>query len=236
MWITNFAVADGEPGDAFLVYARTGEPGPRGLSLFLVEKGTPGFSIGQKIGAKLGVRASPTGELVFDRCTVDAANRIGAEGAAVVPLMRTFEIERVALAAMSLGIARRAIEIMNAYATERRAFGEPLRGFGQIQRHLGESYAEYMAGRAYVYQTALGLDFDTPRHPLDADGVKLYCSTMAKRVADRAIQVLGANGYVGEYVVERLWRDARLLEIGGGTLEAHQRNITRNLLRHDRIL
>lgn len=235
MWITNGGVGQGEAGDAFLVYARTGGLGPRGLSLFLVEKGAKGFSLGQKIGAKLGVRSSVSAELVFDNCEIEVANRIGEEGSAVMHLMRTLEIERVTMAAMSLGIARRSLEIMNRYATERHAFGQPIRSFGQIQRHLGESYAEYMAGRAYVYQTALKMDLDSPGQALDADGVKLYCSTMAKNVADRAIQVLGANGYVGEYVVERLWRDAKLMEIGGGTIEAHQKNITRNLLHVERI-
>jgi isovaleryl-CoA dehydrogenase len=235
MWITNGAVSETEPGDIFLVYARTSEHGPRGISLFLVEKGSPGFSLGQKIRSKLGVRASTSAELVFKDCEVPVENRIGSEGSAVVQMMRTLEIERLTMAAISLGIARRSLEIMNRYATERSAFGQPIRNFGQIQRHLGESYAELMAGRSYVYHTAYRMDQGARGLELDADGVKLYCSTMAKHVADRAIQVLWANGYVGEYVVERLWRDAKLLEIGGGTVEAHQKNITRNLLRVSRI-
>ena len=147
-------------------------------------------------------------------------------------MMRNLEIERLALAAMSVGIARRCVEIMNTYAGERQSFGQPLRNFGQIQRHIAESYAEYMAGRAYVYSTAAALDLASAGNRMDSDGVKLYCSTMAKNVADRAIQVLGGYGYVGEYDVERLWHDAKLLEIGGGTNEAHQKNITRDLARH----
>ena len=150
-------------------------------------------------------------------------------------MMKNLEIERLTLAAMSLGIARRCIEIMNTYAQEREAFGKPINSFGQIQRHIGESYAEYMAGRAYVYNTAYQLDLDSSGNRLDSDGVKLYCSTMAKNVADRAIQTLGGYGYVGEYTVERLWRDAKLLEIGGGTNEAHQKNMTRDLTQLDRI-
>jgi len=236
MWITNGLTSDTEMGDTFLIYARTSEQGPRGISTFLVDKTAPGFFLGQKIRSKLGVRASTTAELVFSDCEVPVANRVGSEGSAVMQMMRTLEIERVTMAAMSLGIARRAFEIMNNYATERSAFGQPIRTFGQIQRYIGESYAELMAGRAYVYQTAYRMGHDGARLELDADAVKLYCSTMAKNVADRAIQVLGANGYVGEYVVERLWRDAKLLEIGGGTIEAHQKNITRNLLRVKRIL
>lgn len=131
--------------------------------------------------------------------------------------------------------AEREVEPQAAEHDRREAFNRPLLGALGDLGLLGIAVPERFGG-AGMDASAVGLDFDTPRHPLDADGVKLYCSTIAKRVADRAIQVLGANGYVGEYVVERLWRDARLLEIGGGTLEAHQRNITRNLLRHDRIL
>ena len=182
------------------------------------------------------MRASTTAELVFEGCEVPAANLVGEPGGAVRSMMRNLAIERVTLAAMSLGIARRSIEIMNRYAAERRAFGEPINRFGQIQRHIAESYAEYMAGRSYVYQVAAGLSLDAYGNRLDSDGVKLFCSTMAKNVADRAIQVLGGYGYVGEYVVERLWRDAKLLEIGGGTIEAHQKNITRELSRQERIL
>ncbi len=231
MWITNGALSEAELGDVFLVYARTSEKGTRALSLFLVEKGFAGFKLGQKLKDKLGMRASTTAELVFDNCEVPAANRVGNEGDAVLHMMRNLEIERLTLAAMSLGIARRSIEIMNRYATERHAFGQPIREFGQIQNHIATSYASWMAGRSYVYQTAAHLNLESGGHRIDSDGVKLFCSTMGKEVADRAIQVLGGYGYVGEYQVERLWRDAKLLEIGGGTIEAHQKNIARDLAR-----
>jgi isovaleryl-CoA dehydrogenase len=231
MWITNGAVSDTELGDVFLVYANTGGKGTRSLSLFLVEKGTSGFRLGQKIRDKLGMRGSTTAELVFDDCTVPAENLIGAEGDAVGHMMRNLEIERLTLAAISLGIARRSLEIMNRYAAERKAFGRPINEFGQIQRHLAEAYAGFMAGRSYAYQVAAGLDLGRSGNRIDSDGVKLFCSTMAKQVADSAIQVLGGYGYVGEYEVERLWRDAKLMEIGGGTLEAHQKNIARDLAR-----
>jgi len=234
MWITNGAVADGELGDIFLVYARTGE-GRNDVSLLLVEKGMPGFKLGQVIEDKLGMRASKTAELIFEDVRLPAANLLGNEGGAVLCMMRNLELERLTLAAMSLGIARRSIEVMNRYAQERTSFGQPLNRFGQIQRHIAESYAEYMAGRSYVYACAGQLSLDSAGNRLDSDGVKLFCSTMAKNVADRAIQVLGGYGYVGEYVVERLWRDAKLLEIGGGTLEAHQKNMTRDLTRLERL-
>jgi isovaleryl-CoA dehydrogenase len=231
MWITNGTLDEGKTlCDCVLLYARTGGSDKRpALSTFLVEKGRPGFSVGQKIRDKTGMRASNTAELVFEDCRVPASARVGEEGDSLVHMMRNLELERLTLAAMSLGIARRSLEVMSGYAQERRAFGEPLSAFGQIQRHIGESYAEFMACRAYVYDTARRLDLTKAGGRLDSDGVKLVASTMGKNVADRAMQVLGGYGYVGEYVVERLWRDAKLLEIGGGTNEAHQKNITRDL-------
>ena len=235
MWITNGAIGDGELGDVFLVYAKDQERSGRDLSLFLVEKGTPGLSLGQKIHNKLGMRASTTAELVFEGCRVPGKNLVGEQGGAIKSMMRNLALERVTLAAMSLGIARRSIEIMNQYAKDRKSFGKPLNRFGQIQRHIAESYAEYMAGRSYVYQVANALSLKDYGNRLDSDGVKLYCATMAKNVADRAIQVLGGYGYVGEYHVERLWRDAKLLEIGGGTIEAHQKNMTRDLSGLERL-
>jgi isovaleryl-CoA dehydrogenase len=118
---------------------------------------------------------------------------------------------------------------MNRYAREREAFGKPLTAFGQVQRYIAESYAEYRAARAYVYETARKMNINEAGQRMDSDGVKLVATQMGKKVADNAIQVLGGYGYVGEYVVERLWRDAKLLEIGGGTIEAHQKNITNDL-------
>ena len=125
---------------------------------------------------------------------------------------------------------------MNQYASEREAFGKQIREFGQIQRHIGESWAEYRAMRAYLYDTARRLDLSSGGQRLDSDGVKLFATTAAKTIADRAIQVLGGYGYVGEYVVERLWRDAKLLEIGGGTLESHHKNITRDLAKDPDVI
>ena len=112
----------------------------------------------------------------------------------------------------------------------------PIREHGQIQRHIAESYAEFKAARCYVYDTARRLDLDRHGNRVDADGAKLFAARVAKEIADRAIQVLGGYGYMGEYVVERLWRDAKLLEIGGGTLEAHQKNITKDLAREPELI
>jgi len=235
MWITNGAISDDEQGDVFLVYARTGEKSSD-LSLFIVERGTQGFSVGQRIKDKCGMRASGTAELVFDEVRVPAANLVGIKDSAVKCMMRNLEIERVGLAAMSTGIARRCIEVMNRYSRERHAFGSPLSSFGQIQSHIATSYAEWAAARAYVYNTANELDLNaTGSNRLDSDGVKLVASVMGTTVANRAMQCLGGYGYVGEYQVERLWRDAKLIEIGGGTLEAHQKNITREMSKMDSL-
>jgi isovaleryl-CoA dehydrogenase len=229
MWITNGAVETGELGDLFLVYAKHEDRESRDVSLFIVEKEMEGFELGQKLEDKLGMRASTTAELTFDDCRVPDANVVGEPGGATKSMMRNLSIERLVLAAMSLGLARRSVEIMNDYASDRTSFDQPIREHGQIQRYISESYADYMAGRSYVYQVADQMTLDEFGHRLEADGTKLFCSTMGKEVADRAIQVLGGYGYVGEYDVERLWRDAKLLEIGGGTIEAHQKNMTREL-------
>jgi isovaleryl-CoA dehydrogenase len=232
MWITNGCIDDkGTPADVVWVYAKTGTNGNgrAEISTFLVEKGMPGYSVGQKIMDKTGMRASNTAELVFEDCIVPAENLVGNIGDSMIHMMRNLELERLALAAMALGISRRSLEEMNRYATEREAFGKRIRDFGQMQRYIGESWAKYRAMRAYIYDTASNMGLGDSGQRLDSDGVKLFATTAAKEIADNAMQVMGGYGYVAEYVVERLWRDAKLLEIGGGTLESHQKNITRDL-------
>ncbi|MEK6553792.1 MAG: acyl-CoA dehydrogenase family protein [Bdellovibrionota bacterium] len=238
MWITNGTIDENSTAaDVVLLYARSGEKNGRvQLSTFLVEKGMEGYSVGQKIKDKNGMRASNTAELVFSDCQVPASALVGAEGDSMHHMMRNLELERLTLAAMSVGIAKRSMQIMVKYAKDREAFGKPLSAFGQIQKYIGDSYAEYVAARTYVYDTARRQSLTQGGQRLDSDGAKLFAATVGKNVADRAIQVLGGYGYVGEYVVERLWRDAKLLEIGGGTLEAHQKNITNDLGRNPEIL
>ncbi|MCB0367301.1 MAG: acyl-CoA dehydrogenase family protein [Bdellovibrionaceae bacterium] len=237
MWITNGTIdEENTPADLVLLYAITGEKNGRPLvSTFLVDPTHPGYEVGQKIKDKTGMRGSNTAELVFQDCKVPLSALVGEEGDSMIHMMKNLEIERLTLAAMSLGIARRSLQVMNKYAQEREAFGKPLSFFGQIQTHIGNSYADYMAAKTYVYNTARMMDINSHGQRLDSDGVKLVATTMGKNVADRAIQVLGGYGYVGEYIVERLWRDAKLLEIGGGTLEAHQKNITRDLIKNAEI-
>ncbi len=235
MWITNGCLDEtGTPADVVWVYAKTGtdDRGRVEMSTFIVEAGMEGYSVGQKIYDKTGMRASNTAELVFDNCIVPAANLVGNTGESLIHMMCNLEVERLTLAAMSLGISRRCLEEMNRYATDRTAFNSQIRDFGQIQRYIGDSWAKYRAMRSYVYDTASSMKLGKAGHRLDSDGVKLFAATAAKEIADAAIQVMGGYGYVGEYHVERLWRDSKLIEIGGGTIESHQKNITRDLFKN----
>jgi isovaleryl-CoA dehydrogenase len=227
-FITNGGIDERTLGDAFVVYAAAQ---PRQLTAFLVEKGMPGFRLGQKWRDKLGMRASFTAELVFDGVRVPAANRLGAEGEGTLAMMRNLEIERLTLAAISVGIAQRCLRVTIDWANQRQSFGRPLREHGQIQRYIAEGFAEYRAARTLVYDVARRFDLAAAGQRVDADAAKLFAAQVGKRVADAAIQVLGGYGYMGENTVERLWRDAKLLEIGGGTLEAHHRNLTKDLCR-----
>jgi isovaleryl-CoA dehydrogenase len=209
----------------FLVYAKLADR----ITTFVVERDFPGFSTGPKI-PKMGMRASTMAELIFEDCRVPAENLLGVEGGGITNMMRNLEIERIGLAAMSLGMARRCLDAMVRYATERKSFGKPLAEHGQIQRYIGESYAKVEAMRALVYNVAQEVG-PGQRSRLGTDAAKLFAATAAKEVADAAVQVLGGYGYCAEYRVEQFLRDTKLIEIGGGTLEAHQKNITRDLTR-----
>ncbi|MCS6955083.1 MAG: acyl-CoA dehydrogenase family protein [Candidatus Calescibacterium sp.] len=228
-YITNGAIDSNTPGDVFLVYAKTGE---REISTFVVEKSFEGFSLGQVLKNKTGMRSSITAELVFDNCKVPSENILGKEGDSLIHMMKNLEIERLTLAALSTGIAARCIEIMIDYSNNRYAFGKPIREFGQIQRYIADSYSKYMASRSYLYYVASKIDLNKPGHRIDTDGVKLFASTVAKEIADNAMQVLGGYGYFAEAVVDRMWRSAKLVEIGGGTIEAHQKNMTKDLTKY----
>jgi isovaleryl-CoA dehydrogenase len=219
-FITNACEAN-----VFLVYAKLEDR----ITSFIVERSFPGFSTSPKI-PKMGMRASTMAELIFEDCRVPAENLLGTEGGGITNMMRNLEIERLGLAAMSLGMARRCLDTMVRYSTERRSFGKPLAEHGQIQRHIGESYAKVEAMRALTYAVAATVG-PTRRNRLGTDAAKLFAATAAKEVADMAMQVLGGYGYCAEYRIEQFYRDTKLIEIGGGTLEAHQKNITRDLTR-----
>lgn len=227
MWITNAYIDDNKTScDYCLLYAKTGDK----FSTFVIDKSFKGFFVGQKIVDKLGMRSSNTAELVFDNCEVPVSHRIGQEGESLIHIMKNLEIERLALAAMSLGIAKRSFNIMNNYASKRKSFKQAIRSYGQIQKYLAKSYAEYQSLHYFIYhQAQLMTDQTTQNHRLQCDSIKLLAGEIGKNISDRAIQTLGACGYVAEYVVERLWRDAKLLEIGGGTNEALEKNITKDL-------
>lgn len=225
-WILNGTktyITNGPDGHCFLVYAKTGTK----VSAFLVDRDCLGFRTSQPIH-KMGMRASTMSELIFENCEVPAENLLGQEGHGLVHMMRNLEIERLTLAAMSLGIADRCLEIMVRHAQERVAFGQSINRFGQIQRFIGEVYAETEAARCLIYQVAREVGPEK-QNRLGSDAAKLFAAPVGKKAADACMQVMGGSGYCTEYPVERLLRDAKLLEIGGGTLESHQKNITKDL-------
>jgi isovaleryl-CoA dehydrogenase len=218
-------ITNGPEADLFLIYAKLEDR----ITTFIVERSFAGFSTGPKIG-KLGMRASTMSELIFEDVRVPHENLVGTEGGGITNMMRNLEIERLGLSAMSVGMARRCLDVMVRYATERKTFGKPIADHGQIQRYIGDSYAKVEAMRALTYNVAATVT-PTSRNRLGTDAAKLFCATAAKEVADAAVQVLGGYGYCAEYRVEQFLRDSKLIEIGGGTLEAHQKNITRDLTR-----
>lgn len=223
---TKTYITNGCEGHCFLVYAKVEGQ----VTAFLVDRDCPGFSTSNHID-KLGMRGSTMSELIFEECRVPARNLLGEVGSGLTHMMRNLEIERVTLAAMSVGIAERCVEIMVQHAHERQAFRNPLNRFGQIQRYIGDGYAMTEAAKCLVYNVARAIGPDI-RNRIGSDAAKLFAAPVGKTVADYAMQVMGGSGYCKEYPVERLWRDAKLLEIGGGTIEAHQKNLTKDLTIH----
>lgn len=223
MFITN-----GPIGDVFLVYARTGDE-KQNLTTFIVERDFPGFSVGKKL-SKMGVRASPTGELIFTNCKVPLENRVGEEGETVKHMMKNLDIERIGLAAMSLGIARACLDHSLKYAQERQQFGESIINFQSVSEKVANMYIGYRVARSFVYEAAQIVE-EGRRANQEAAAAKVFASEMATKVALDAIQVLGGYGYIREFPVERLMRDAKLLEIGGGTSEILRGIIIKEFLR-----
>jgi isovaleryl-CoA dehydrogenase len=223
MWITN-----GPDADTLVVYAKTDvDAGPRGITAFLVEKGMKGFSTAQKLD-KLGMRGSNTCELVFENCEVPEGNVLSEEGRGVNILMSGLDYERVVLAGGPLGIMSACMDAVLPYVHERRQFGQPIGEFQLMQGKVADMYTTMNACRAYVYAVARACDRgETARK--DAAGAILYAAEKATWMAGEAIQALGGNGYVNEYPVGRLWRDAKLYEIGAGTSEIRRMLIGREL-------
>ncbi|HMS79665.1 MAG TPA: isovaleryl-CoA dehydrogenase [Burkholderiaceae bacterium] len=234
MWITN-----GPDADVMVIYAKNDlEAGPRGITAFLVEKTFKGFSVAQKLD-KMGMRGSHTGELVFQDCEVPAENVLGGlegddlkgVGRGVNVLMSGLDFERAVLSGGPLGIMSACMDVVVPYLHERKQFGQPIGEFQLMQGKLADMYTTMQASRAYVYAVAQALDrgHGGTAARKDAAGAILYAAEKATWMAGEAIQCLGGNGYINEYPTGRLWRDAKLYEIGAGTSEIRRMLIGREL-------
>ncbi len=228
MWITN-----GPDADTLVVYAKTDpQAQQRGITAFIVEKGYPGFSVAQKLD-KLGMRGSHTGELVFQDCEVPEENVLGAVNGGVRVLMSGLDYERAVLAAGPLGIMQAVMDVVVPYVHERKQFGQPIGEFQLIQAKLADLYTTLQASRAFCYTVGKNLDRLGAGHVRqvrkDCAAVILYCAEKATWMAGEGIQILGGNGYINEFPTGRLWRDAKLYEIGAGTSEIRRMLIGREL-------
>jgi isovaleryl-CoA dehydrogenase len=229
MWITN-----GPDADTLVVYAKTdANAGPRGITAFLIEKGMRGFGTAQKLD-KLGMRGSNTCELVFQDCEVPESQILGEFGKGANVLMSGLDFERAVLSGGPIGLMAACLDVVIPYVHERKQFGQSIGEFQLMQGKLADMYSTMMACRAYVY--AVGQACDRARTPddvralrKDAAGAILYAAEKATWMAGEAIQALGGNGYINEYATGRLWRDAKLYEIGAGTSEIRRWLIGREL-------
>ena len=224
MWITN-----GPDAGTLVVYAKTDpERHSRGITAFVLDTSTPGFSVAQKLD-KLGMRGSNTGELVFEDVEVPFENVLHEEGRGVEVLMSGLDYERVVLAAGPVGIMAACMDVVVPYVHERKQFGQPIGEFQLVQGKLADMYATMNAARAYVYAVAQACDRGQTTRK-DSAGCVLYAAEKATQVALDAIQLLGGNGYVNDYPTGRLLRDAKLYEIGAGTSEIRRWLIGREIM------
>lgn len=226
---TKFWITNGSEAETLVVYAKTDmDAGSRGITAFLIEKDMEGFSIGQKVD-KLGIRGSPTAELVFNDCFVPPENVLGTEGRGVEVLMSGLDYERTVLAGMQIGIMQACLDVVLPYVRERKQFGKAIGSFQLMQAKVADMYVALNSARAYVYQVARACDAGkTTRY--DAAGAILLASENAVRVANEAVQALGGAGYTKDWPVERYYRDAKLLDIGAGTNEIRRMLIGRELV------
>lgn len=223
-WITNASYAD-----TLVVYARSdANAGSKGITAFLIEKGMPGFSIGQKI-EKMGMRGSPTAELVFSDCFVPDENVMGPVGGGVKVLMSGLDYERVVLSGIQLGVMQACLDVVLPYVRERKQFGQPIGAFQLMQAKIADMYVALNSARAYVYAVARACDAGRTTR-FDAAGAILLASENAVKVALEAVQALGGAGYTKDWPVERFLRDAKLLDIGAGTNEIRRMLIGRELV------
>ncbi len=221
-WITNAAYAD-----TLVVYAKTGD-GSRGITAFLIEKGMAGFSIGQKID-KVGMRGSPTAELVFNDCFVPEDQIMGPLHGGVGVLMSGLDYERVVLSGIQTGIMQACLDVVLPFVRDRKQFGKPIGSFQLMQGKIADMYVALNSARSYIYNVARACDAGKTTR-FDAAGAILLASESAVKVAGEAIQALGGAGYTKDWPVERYWRDAKLLDIGAGTNEIRRMLIGRELI------
>ncbi|MFC5708241.1 isovaleryl-CoA dehydrogenase [Aeromonas eucrenophila] len=224
MWITN-----GPDADTFVIYAKTDpKAGAKGISAFIVEAGTPGFTTAQKLD-KLGMRGSSTCELVFDDCKVPKENLLGPLHGGVKVLMSGLDYERIVLAAGPLGIMQACMDVVLPYVRERKQFGQAIGEFQLVQGKLADMYTRLASSRALVYSVAAACDRDHTSRK-DCAAAILFAAENATQMALDAIQLLGGNGYINDYPTGRLLRDAKLYEIGAGTSEIRRWLIGRELM------
>ncbi|MET0189893.1 MAG: acyl-CoA dehydrogenase family protein [Pseudonocardia sediminis] len=223
MFITNAGLAD-----VLVVGARTGEPGHRGITLFAVEKGTPGLSFSKPL-KKMGWHSSDTREVVLDGVQVSREDIVGAEGRGFYQIMDGFELERIALAGMGVGHAAECLDLARRYVSEREAFGAPLSALQTIRHRIAEMEIELEAARLVTYQAAARLDAGHPEAGQSVARAKYLAAVMANRVADDAVQLFGGAGFLDESPVARHYRDVRVLRIGGGTDEIQLEIMTRGM-------
>jgi len=227
---TKFWITNGHYADTLVVYAKTDPAaGPRGITAFLIEKGFKGFRPAQKLD-KLGMRGSPTSELVFEECEVPAENILGTLNEGVKVLMSGLDYERAVLAAGPVGIMQAALDIVLPYVHDRKQFNQPIGEFQLVQAKVADMYTQMNASRAYVYAVAQACDRGRTTRQ-DAAGAILYAAERATQVALDAIQLLGGNGYINDNPTGRLLRDAKLYEIGAGTSEIRRMLIGRELFK-----
>jgi isovaleryl-CoA dehydrogenase len=224
---TKFWITNGSDADVLVVYAKTGE-GSKGITTFLIEKGMDGFSTGQSVD-KLGMRGSPTSELVFDDCFVPPENVVGEENNGAAVLMSGLDYERTVLAGIQVGIMQACLDVVLPYVRERKQFGKAIGSFQLMQAKVADMYVALNSARAYVYQVARACDAGRTTR-FDAAGAILLASENAVKVAGEAIQALGGAGYTKDWPVERYFRDAKLLDIGAGTNEIRRMLIGRELI------
>jgi len=223
-WITN-----GPDADTLVVYAKTDpEAGSKGMTAFLVEKGWKGFTQGPHFD-KMGMRGSNTGELIFENCEVPFENVLGAEGKGVRVLMSGLDFERVVLSGIGTGLMDACLDEVMPYIRERHQFGQPIGNFQLMQAKVADMYTALNTARAYLYEVAKACDRGAVTRQ-DAAACVLYCSEQAMVQAHQAVQALGGAGFLNDSVVSRLFRDAKLMEIGAGTSEIRRMLIGRELM------